>query len=98
MKDRHGHNGRFIVAAVENPAGYKPGRYFYAMHVATGHKVSRYFRLIGSADRKVALYTRMYAEGDRSWPPVTRCDELRTNPDAVWTWRETFGFVDSCYE
>jgi hypothetical protein len=76
-------NGRFLVTAIDSPGGYRPGRYFFVYHVGTGHKVSRYMRRPMSAARKAARYERMYEAGDRYWPEVTRCDELRTNPDAL---------------
>lgn len=82
------HRGRFIVVGVENPAGFRPGRYYYVMHMATGRKVSRYLRRIGSADRKAENYAHWFAAGDRYWPEVTRDDELRTNPDVVPTFYE----------
>lgn len=81
-------NGRFILAAMENPRGYRPGLYFYVIHAATGNKVSRYLRRPGSAWRKADQYEAWYAAGDHYWPEVDRCDELRSNPDAVPTWRE----------
>lgn len=81
-------NGRFIVAAMENPKGYRPGLYFYVLHTTTGRKVSRYLRRVGSAFRKADKYGAWYAAGDRFWPEVDRCDELRTNPDAVPTYAE----------
>ena len=83
-------NGRFLVVVVNNPPGYRAGRYYYVMHAATGVKVSRYLRRLGTADRKAAKYARWYAQGDRHWPEVDRWDELYTNPDAVPTVRESF--------
>lgn len=84
------HNGRFLVAVVNNPPGYRAGRYYYVMHAATGRKVSRYLRRIGSADHKAMKYARWYAQGDHHWPEVDRWDELNTNPDAVPTLSERF--------
>ena len=78
----------FIVAATENPRGYRPGLYFYVIHRETGRKVSRYLRRIASADRKAAKYEQWLAEGDHFWPEVTRCDELRTDRGAVPTFGE----------
>jgi hypothetical protein len=86
--DMADHMGRFIVAAMENPEGYKPGLYFYAMHMATGRKVSRYLRRHGQVARKVEKYERLWAEGDRYWPAVGRCDELRDSRDAVPSYKE----------
>ena len=85
---RHDPNGRFIVAAVRDPAGMKPGRYFYVVHMATGRKVSRYLRKLGTADRKAVKYAAWYANGDHYWPEVGRCDELRDSKDVVWGFPE----------
>lgn len=95
MADRS-HNGRFIVAAVENPKGFAPGLYFYAMHLATGRKVSKLERKAGSAFRRASKYAARYAAGDTYWPEVTRLDELYTNKNAKASFWEaaalTFGF------
>lgn len=89
-------NGRFIVAAVDNPKGFKPGLYYYAMHLATGRKVSKLERKPASAFKRASKYARRYAAGDRYWPEVSRLDELFTNDNAVPTFMEaaslTFGF------
>jgi hypothetical protein len=77
--------GRFVVAAIQDPKGYRPGLYYYVMHLATGNKVSRYLRRPGSAYRKLVRYAGMWEAGDHHWPAVTRCDELRDSKDAVWT-------------
>lgn len=81
-------NGRFIVAAMQNPGGMKPGLYFYVLHLTTGRKVSRYLRKPASAYRKANRYEAMYAQGDRYWPEVGRCDELRDSLDVVPTFLE----------
>ena len=82
MATKHIDNsGRFIVVAVQDPKGYRPGLYFYVMHMATGNRVSRYLRRPGTAYRKMVRYTEKWEAGDRYWPAVTRCDELRDSKD-----------------
>lgn len=94
-------NSRFLVVRVTDPDGYQPGHYFFVLHVPTWTKVSRYMRSPARAHKKASRYTRMYLQGDHFWPEVTRCDELRTNPDAVPSIGERLAkafLLSSCYE
>lgn len=80
----------FVVAVVHDPVGYKPGRYYYAMKLDDGTKVSRYLRRPSQAQRKIAKYTDLWNNGDRFWPEVDRADELRDSKDAIPTRVERF--------
>lgn len=78
----------FLVAAIDNPKGYRPGLYYFVVHRDTGNKVTKYLTSAAQAYRKAVKYERWLANGDRHWPAVTRWDELETNHAAVPTFWE----------
>lgn len=76
---------KFVQAAIDNPEGFRPGRYFYVMYLPEFRKVSRYLRSPAIVQRKIKRYEKKYAEGDRNWPEVDRLDELRDSLDVRLT-------------
>lgn len=81
---------QFLIGTVLDPEGYKPGRYYFALHLDTMTKVSRYLRSPGAVRRKMLRYQDKWDAGDRWWPEVDRSDELRDSKDAVLTFGERF--------
>lgn len=68
---------QFMLAAVENPTGFKPGLYYYVLFLPEGRKVSRYCRRASTAFYKLQRYVAKWDDGCRIWPEVGRVAELR---------------------
>lgn len=84
---------KFVMAVIEDPEGYKPGRYYYVLYLPTNTKVSRYLRNPHQVQRKIRRYEEKYRAGDRDWPEVDRCDELRDSTDAIPTHSEKVSYT-----
>lgn len=81
---------KFAVVGIDNPEGYKPGRYYYVVYLPEWRKVSRYVRRLDTATYKLDRYVAKYAAGERYWPEVGRSAELRDSRYVVLTIAENF--------